>query len=103
MTLIHTRVCRSFGKLFPPDPAFFFFFFNDTATPEIYPLPLHDALPIFSRGRRRISARRHRRWRRVCSIAAGLTTQRWLRHSIFLRLGLRSCAHLAARKHFLNW
>src|SRR4029434_1359660 len=22
------------------------FFFNDTATPEIYPLPLHDALPI---------------------------------------------------------
>src|SRR2546430_16992104 len=25
----------------------FFFFFNDTATPEIPPLPLHDALPIF--------------------------------------------------------
>src|SRR2546427_4780399 len=25
---------------------FFVFFFNDTATPEIYPLPLHDALPI---------------------------------------------------------
>src|SRR3989440_4780043 len=25
---------------------FFFFFFNDPATPEIYPLPLHDALPI---------------------------------------------------------
>src|SRR4051795_2370801 len=25
---------------------FFFFFFNDTATTEIYPLPLHDALPI---------------------------------------------------------
>src|SRR3989339_547180 len=24
-----------------------FFFFNDTATPEIYPLPLHDALPIW--------------------------------------------------------
>src|ERR1043165_2138417 len=23
-----------------------FFFFNDTATPEIYTLPLHDALPI---------------------------------------------------------
>src|SRR5256885_12727850 len=23
-----------------------FFFFNDTAPPEIYPLPLHDALPI---------------------------------------------------------
>src|SRR5256885_15824129 len=26
--------------------AFFFFFLNDPATPEIYPLPLHDALPI---------------------------------------------------------
>src|SRR5262249_61357799 len=25
---------------------FFFFFFNDTAPPEIYPLSLHDALPI---------------------------------------------------------
>src|SRR2546427_11639539 len=23
------------------------FFFNDTAPPEIYPLPLHDALPIY--------------------------------------------------------
>src|SRR2546429_199785 len=26
---------------------FFFFFFNDPAPPEIYPLPLHDALPIW--------------------------------------------------------
>src|SRR3972149_551444 len=26
--------------------SFFFFFFNDPATPEIYPLSLHDALPI---------------------------------------------------------
>src|SRR2546428_5188900 len=25
-----------------------FFFFNDTATTEIYPLPLHDALPIWA-------------------------------------------------------
>src|SRR5216684_9402957 len=29
---------------------FFFFFFNDTATTEIYTLSLHDALPILSRG-----------------------------------------------------
>src|SRR2546422_5997567 len=28
---------------------FFFFFFNDTATTEIYTLSLHDALPISSR------------------------------------------------------
>src|SRR5712664_4582117 len=27
-----------------------FFFFNDTATTEIYPLSLHDALPISGRG-----------------------------------------------------
>src|SRR2546427_10030236 len=27
----------------------FFFFFNDTATTEIYTLSLHDALPIFQR------------------------------------------------------
>src|SRR3712207_8830691 len=27
-----------------------FFFFNDTATTEIYTLSLHDALPIFSSG-----------------------------------------------------
>src|SRR2546426_5242559 len=29
-------------------PALFFFFFNDTATTEIYTLSLHDALPIWS-------------------------------------------------------
>src|SRR2546430_14458861 len=29
-----------------------FFFFNDTATPEIYTLSLHDALPIFKRALR---------------------------------------------------
>src|SRR5574337_1332041 len=28
----------------------FFFFFNDTATTEIYTLSLHDALPIYHRG-----------------------------------------------------
>src|SRR4051812_49722311 len=35
-------------------PLSFFFFFNDTATTEIYTLSLHDALPIWS-------GRRHRR------------------------------------------
>src|SRR5574340_231462 len=29
-----------------------FFFFNDTATTEIYTLSLHDALPIWSQGQR---------------------------------------------------
>src|SRR2546430_7503944 len=31
----------------------FFFFFNDTATTEIYTLSLHDALPIWANGARR--------------------------------------------------
>src|SRR5258708_30510602 len=30
----------------PPPLSFFLFFFNDTATTEIYTLSLHDALPI---------------------------------------------------------
>src|SRR5256885_15403983 len=39
---------------------FFFFFFNDTATTEIYTLSLHDALPISAaRGR---PCRAVRRW-----------------------------------------
>src|SRR6266853_4949936 len=39
---------------------FFFFFFNDTATTEIYPLSLHDALPIRSfRSLAVLSANRH--------------------------------------------
>src|SRR5260370_33556920 len=32
-------------------PGFFLFFFNDTATTEIYTLSLHDALPISHRTR----------------------------------------------------
>src|SRR2546426_11810359 len=36
-----------------------FFFFNDTATTEIYTLSLHDALPISSAAQRR----RAKRWR----------------------------------------
>src|SRR5688572_32894284 len=38
-----------------------FFFFNDTATTEIYTLSLHDALPIFPRPRARRSRPRPRR------------------------------------------
>src|SRR5258708_29250288 len=34
---------------FPPHGFFVFFFFNDTATTEIYTLSLHDALPIWCR------------------------------------------------------
>src|SRR5258708_16076916 len=34
-----------------------FFFFNDTATTEIYTLSLHDALPILKAGTRRAAGR----------------------------------------------
>src|SRR2546422_6796028 len=40
-----------------------FFFFNDTATTEIYTLSLHDALPISRRRRRAASAPASRRAR----------------------------------------
>src|SRR2546430_9621655 len=39
----------------------FFFFFNDTATTEIYTLSLHDALPIFSAERSHILLVFHKR------------------------------------------
>src|SRR5256885_12579189 len=38
-----------------------FFFFNDTATTEIYTLSLHDALPIWPRQRAGAGRRYHRR------------------------------------------
>src|SRR2546430_15084411 len=40
----YTTILRSEKELF-------FFFFNDTATTEIYTLSLHDALPIYDRQR----------------------------------------------------
>src|SRR2546422_788082 len=52
-------VCRLLlEKKNPPAPAhpIYFFFFNDTATTEIYTLSLHDALPICSRHRREPAA-----------------------------------------------
>src|SRR5258707_10630964 len=36
----------------PHSTLYFFFFFNDTATTEIYTLSLHDALPILESRRR---------------------------------------------------
>src|SRR5436190_3682373 len=39
----------------------FFFFFNDSATTEIYTLSLHDALPICHKARRGILVDVHRR------------------------------------------
>src|SRR2546430_17435628 len=46
---LHTAIIR----LLVVSVSVFFFFFNDTATTEIYTLPLHDALPISPHPRRR--------------------------------------------------
>src|SRR5688572_32462802 len=43
---------------------FFFFFFNDTATTEIYTLSLHDALPISSYFQSSFPDFRSRTWTR---------------------------------------
>src|SRR2546429_7384643 len=47
----------------------FFFFFNDTATTEIYTLSLHDALPIWPSSRPRVRRPWTRRLRRGCARA----------------------------------
>src|SRR4051812_49897600 len=50
-----------------------FFFFNDTATTEIYTLSLHDALPIFRKSRRSSYFRRKESCERPTS---GIATSR---------------------------
>src|SRR5256885_11483523 len=45
--------------MFPHPSISSFFFFNDTATTEIYTLSLHDALPICARPGRRLRGRGH--------------------------------------------
>src|SRR2546430_10159812 len=52
-----------------PSPDFFFFFFNDTATTEIYTLSLHDALPISNYPASR------REWPGVCSVSPSSLVQ----------------------------
>src|SRR2546429_9380653 len=47
MRKMHYRVYRIYPAQSPPQTVeAIFFFFNDTATTEIYTLSLHDALPI---------------------------------------------------------
>src|SRR2546430_13847789 len=45
-----------------------FFFFNDTATTEIYTLSLHDALPIFETIAEAISHQKERTLRDPCGL-----------------------------------
>src|SRR4051794_41498967 len=74
-----------------------FFFFNDTATTEIYTLSLHDALPIFP------GTRRHRRscWS-ACAPTGGSTASRTICRSARRRSEehtseLQSPVHLVCR------
>src|SRR2546426_2158038 len=53
----------------------FFFFFNDTATTEIYTLSLHDALPIYWNGGACAS------WAGVCVSNCSADDRRWARPS----------------------
>src|SRR2546430_10017576 len=64
----------------------FFFFFNDPATPEIYPLPLHDALPIWTQGSRAWS-----RWPSPSGARAARRSQRPRRRGLasFQRASVR--------------
>src|SRR5690348_17523421 len=51
----------------------YFFFFNATATPEIYTLSLHDALPISSASSRRVRVTIWRRSAWICSSESTLS------------------------------
>src|SRR2546430_13243505 len=66
---------------------YLFFFFNDTATTEIYTLSLHDALPI-SRSRDEFSARGRRAARALCD-----------RTDIRRGHALRQCCRVRSEEH----
>src|SRR5260221_14553847 len=73
MSHLSTSAWRRTTLVKPTSPAIFFFFFNDTATTEIYTLSLHDALPIsrFPSSEKRSRLRRNAHLRPVsASLAA---------------------------------
>src|SRR3990172_6985798 len=72
------------------------FFFNDTATTEIYTLSLHDALPIFSRDRPERGGRRRPDLRNLCRRQRN-RRQRSEEHTS----ELQSRLHLVCRLFFL--
>src|SRR6266436_9717173 len=76
----------------------FFFFFNDTATTEIYTLSLHDALPISPRSTRPTAARPASTSRRPRTTSAPTTSRRpsWSRSEEHTS-ELQSRLHLVCR------
>src|SRR3712207_7642017 len=70
------------------------FFFNDTATTEIYTLSLHDALPIFARARTEVrEAEKTLTERRVWSLKADFRAAEEQRLADFWTVVLRSEEH----------
>src|SRR2546425_9370766 len=76
--------------VFSPPACPLFFFFNDTATTEIYTLSLHDALPICPRARDR--GAHERRLRRLLRRDRGPA-----RHAQLLRCGRHGGQHRQRR------
>src|SRR2546429_4438417 len=80
----------------------FFFFFNDTATTEIYTLSLHDALPIWGEPSRLISRLTSRLPLRFAREALAATLAR--SNPLFVKSFLRSEEHtseLQSRLHLV--
>src|SRR5438477_4940317 len=71
----------------------YFFFFNDTATTEIYTLSLHDALPIWGSG-----SSRSRRTRSRAARAAGSCTPRSEEHTSELQSHVNLVCRLLLEK-----
>src|SRR3712207_7896225 len=69
----------------------FFFFFNDTATTEIYTLSLHDALPIYT-GETVVTTRRRKRRREVAELLEALLA-RHPRGTVYVAWDNRSEEH----------
>src|SRR2546429_1290305 len=79
-----------------------FFFFNDTATTEIYTLSLHDALPISARAGRSSAGARRRGARSPAAAAAACDRARSEEHTSELqsRLHLVCRLLLEKKKHY---
>src|SRR6266536_6722461 len=77
----------------------FFFFFNDTATTEIYTLSLHDALPISSDAG---PCGCDRDWRRHCWRSEEHTSELQSRVDLVCRLLLEKKKKKQKLEHILN-
>src|SRR5258708_40299769 len=80
-----------------------FFFFNDTATTEIYTLSLHDALPIWSSAPAASRRRSASRWRRSApaSRRAMRNSSSWATQSISRRRSEEHTSELQSPDHLV--